>query len=401
MGTERDTRTVPAPGRDDVRVLPHLVALDVDGTLVGPDDRIPAETVAALELVRASGHHVVLATGRSLVGMLSVARRLGLARGWAVCSNGALTVRLDPATPSGYDVVEVRTFATGPVIGRAVALAPDVFVAVEEVGRGWRVNRRFAPGALNGPQSLSPGSQLRVEHGARVVLHADRIADHVTHLREAGVTVTPAGADWVDVTAHGTDKAFGLGRVRDALGVAAERTVAVGDGVNDLPMLVWAARGVAMGHAPGSLHAVADEIAGTVEEQGVVPVLHSLVPAAARRPGLSPLAAQLAAAVRTVAGDVPPGSGPDPAVVVRVWHGASPDLAGCEVHAHPADGPVRRVPVPAGRASTMRDVERAAREAGLTYPRGDTGRRRAYWRGVLPGGAAGGPAAFELPLTPC
>lgn len=395
MRTLRDTSTDDAPGRDD-RPAPHLVALDVDGTLVGPDDRIPAETLAALELVRASGHHVVPATGRSLLGLVSVARRLGLARGWAVCSNGALTVLLDPATPSGYDVVGVHTFATGPVIDRAVELSPGVAVAVEEVGRGWRVNRRFAPGALNGPQALSRSAQLHVEHGARVVLHAERIADHATRLREAGVTVTPAGDDWVDVTAPGTDKAFALDKIRDFLGVPAERTVAVGDGTNDLPMLVWAARGVAMGHASDTLHAAADEVTGTIDEQGVVPVLRSLVPAVARRPGLSPLAAQLTAAVRTVTGDA---ADEDPAVVVRVWHGASPDLAGCEVHALAAGRRVGHAPVPAGRAATMRDVERAAREAGLSYPRGDTGRRRAYWRSVPPARPADGPAEFELPLA--
>ncbi|HWS58042.1 MAG TPA: HAD hydrolase family protein, partial [Actinotalea sp.] len=42
-------------------------------------------------------------------------------------------------------------------------------------------------------------------------------------------------------------------------------------------MLRWAARGVAMGHAPAVLHAVADEITGTIEDDGAAPVLWSLL----------------------------------------------------------------------------------------------------------------------------
>ena len=51
-----------------------------------------------------------------------------------------------------------------------------------------------------------------------------------------------------------------LERLRIDLGVAATRTLAVGDGINDLEMLDWAAHGVAMGHAPASVLAAADQI---------------------------------------------------------------------------------------------------------------------------------------------
>jgi len=59
--------------------------------------------------------------------------------------------------------------------------------------------------------------------------------------------------------------------------VEPSRTVAVGDGRNDLAMLEWAALGIAMGHAPESVRAVADEVTGTIDDDGVVPVLRSLL----------------------------------------------------------------------------------------------------------------------------
>ena len=47
---------------------------------------------------------------------------------------------------------------------------------------------------------------------------------------------------------------------------------------NDLEMLQWAARGVAMGNAPDEVKAVADEVTLDVADDGLVPVLRSLLP---------------------------------------------------------------------------------------------------------------------------
>jgi hypothetical protein len=158
-------------------------------------------------------------------------------------------------------------------------------------------------------------------------------------------------------------------------------------GINDLEMLAWAARSVAMGHAPAVVQAAADEVTGTIEQSGAVAVLHSLLPPDADVGSLSPLAAQLATAVVTAHGS---------AGIVRVWHGTGAGLSRCEVWTLRDGAWVRHAPVPAGTGATMRAIERAAREAGLTYPRGDEGRRRAHWRASV---LHDGPAGFDLPLS--
>ena len=58
--------------------------------------------------------------------------------------------------------------------------------------------------------------------------------------------------------------------------VEPQHTVAVGDQRNDLEMLRWAARGVAMDNAPDEVKAAADEVTGHVDEHGLVAVLRSL-----------------------------------------------------------------------------------------------------------------------------
>lgn len=359
-----------------------LVALDIDGTLIDGDRRIPAGTVEALDLVRAAGHEVVLATGRSLAGLLPIATRLGLTQGRAVCSNGALTVHLDRSAPSGYDLVEARTFDPSPVIGRALGVAPGVRVAVEEVGWGWRTSSAFEPDELNGQQKTVQMAELKARPATRLALHAPEIRRCMRNLRATGVTVAPQRPDWLDITAPGVNKAVALDVVRAALGIPKNRTVAVGDGINDLDMLAWAGRSVAMGQAPAIVRSAAGQTTGTIDEAGALAVLASLVPAVDG--ALSPLAAQIATAERTTPGPV----------VLRVWHGVGPELARCEAWTLQDGYWVRHAPIPSGVGATMRAIETAALEAGLPYPRGDEGRRRAQWRSVT----GDGPAGFELPL---
>ena len=74
-----------------------LVALDVDGTTVDHDGHLTERVRRAVRAAVDAEHDVVIATGRSLVATLPVLDQLGLLTGYAVTSNGAVTVRLDPA----------------------------------------------------------------------------------------------------------------------------------------------------------------------------------------------------------------------------------------------------------------------------------------------------------------
>lgn len=76
---------------------------------------------------------------------------------------------------------------------------------------------------------------------------------------------------------RGVSKASGLEPLRELLGIDPAATLAIGDQRNDVEMLRWAGRGVAMGNAPEEVKAVADEVTGTVDDDGLVPILRSLL----------------------------------------------------------------------------------------------------------------------------
>ena len=260
-----------------------LIALDIDGTLMHANGHITDLVHEAVHQAQAAGHHLVLATGRGLDGLLPVAARLGLTDGFAVAANGGLTIRLDPTAPDGFRFASARMFEPAAVIQTALSVAPDVLVGVEGLARGWKVNRPFDPSMLNGEQMQAAVVDLCAAPACRISFSAPGIRQHLHALRATGVTVTPAGPDWLDVTGPRVSKATTLERLRTKLGIPPEFTVAIGDGPNDIEALTWAGRGVAMGHAAPEVREAADEVTGTVDEDGAAAVLASLVQPAIER----------------------------------------------------------------------------------------------------------------------
>jgi hydroxymethylpyrimidine pyrophosphatase-like HAD family hydrolase len=255
-----------------------MVALDIDGTLLYTGTDVPLVTADAVTVVRMDGHHIVIATGRSLVGALPVARSLGLDNTWVVASNGAVIARVASTEPGGYTLHEQRTFDVDPVVHLARTRIPGVRIGVEEVGWGWRVSEEFASGRLNGQQRVVESfDELWATPVTRLVLAGSGVGALLEPLRGLGVTATPDGAGWVDVTPRGLSKASAVETIRTRLDVPADRTVAIGDGWNDAEMLTWAAYSVAMGHAPEEIKALATHVTGTIHELGAAAALHSLI----------------------------------------------------------------------------------------------------------------------------
>jgi hypothetical protein len=73
----------------------------------------------------------------------------------------------------------------------------------------------------------------------------------------------------VEVVPLGVSKATGVEEVAGPLGISSDEVVAFGDMPNDIPMLLWAGRGVAMGNAHPDVLAVADEVTASNSDDGV------------------------------------------------------------------------------------------------------------------------------------
>lgn len=249
---------------------PRLVAFDVDGTLVDRDGRLPAPIRAAVQRVLAAGVPVVLATGRAWHSTVELVHELGLPPGPTVCSNGAVIVTYPP-----QQIVKAITFDPRAVIDKVEQVAPGTLIAVEEVGVGYRLNDHFPGGDLTGEMIIEDANQLGSRPVTRIILRNPAASDQdfialARHLGLHGVTYFVGWSAWLDIAPEGVNKATALAEVAADLGIAAADVLAFGDGRNDLEMLRWAGRGVAIGDAPEEVKAVANAVSDTFADGGPV-----------------------------------------------------------------------------------------------------------------------------------
>ena len=268
---------------------PRLVALDIDGTLLKwiegagqTYEQVAPAVHDAVQCAHHAGAHIVLASGRSPHGMTTIADLLDLEGGepaWVVASNGAVVFRYPP-----LEVVHEETFDARPAVEAILREHPGVLVAVEERGVGYRVNRPFPAGELSGDMVITDVADLVAQHVSRVIIRdpdstAEDFLDLAGRLGLHGTDYVVGWTAWLDLAPVGVSKASGLAHVADRLGVAAADVLAIGDGRNDIEMLRWAGRGVAMGQAVEPVIAAADDVTGTVYEDGAATEIARWFPA--------------------------------------------------------------------------------------------------------------------------
>ena len=257
-----------------------LIGLDVDGTLVDHDGRM--SPAMQQELVRAAAEHtVVIATGRSLGATLPIVEAAGIERGYAVCSNGAVTVEMDPEVEGGHRIIDTRAFQPGHALRTLREVAPEAHYAVETADGGFHSTEGFQDASFGVEATETALDDLMELEAVRVVVHvpdlspqefSEVIAESGVH----GVEYSIGWTAWLDMAAPGISKASALEVIRERLEIDRESTVTVGDGFNDTEMLTWAGVGVAMGQAPQGVKDVADVVTESIYEDGTVLVLERL-----------------------------------------------------------------------------------------------------------------------------
>lgn len=260
---------------------PHLIVLDLDGTLLTDQQKISANTKKTLLQAKEQGHQVMIATGRPYRASDIYYHELGLTTP-IVNFNGAYVHHPKNAawqtkhTPIDlsvvHDVVEsINSYEYENIIAE---VKDDIYVHTEDE----RILNIFNMG--NPKITLGDLYTHLLDNPTSLLIQANEvnsmiIRDHLQAVHAEVIEHRRWGAPLhiIEIVRRGLNKAVGIAHVAKDLGIPRERIIAFGDEDNDLEMIDYAGIGVAMGNGIPALKNIANEITTTNNDDGIAKIL--------------------------------------------------------------------------------------------------------------------------------
>jgi hydroxymethylpyrimidine pyrophosphatase-like HAD family hydrolase len=237
---------------------------------------------------RRAGIEIVWATARARHSVHEFALASGF-RGMALCANGAVVLDLASGEPVITDVVAIDHETGTAAIARLRELVPEVMFASVGPSRfvaepGYAELSVFADHHRD-PEQMELSSEQPAQFGEPVV---KIVARHPTvpgidlyrAASAAGiarVALTHSGAPYLEMSAAGVSKARALERLCRDRGIGATQVAAIGDAVNDVPMLAWAGTALCPANAIAEVQALAHRVLPSNDDHAVAVYLEELV----------------------------------------------------------------------------------------------------------------------------
>jgi Cof subfamily protein (haloacid dehalogenase superfamily) len=236
----------------------------------------------ALRAVHAAGIHVVIVTGR----MFQAARPYVLEAGLddpLVCYQGAVVAEPISGRWLRHEPIPLElareTIAAINDEGFGLNCYVDDELYVAEITRGAREYADFQHIELHPVGDLlawlsEPPTKLVVIDDPEVL---DGLKQRMIARFDGRLYISKSLPYFLEFASPDVTKAAGLDFVAERVGFTRERTVAFGDGENDIELVEWAGYGVAVANAHKQVKEAADFVCPSVDEQGVARVLEAFL----------------------------------------------------------------------------------------------------------------------------
>jgi Cof subfamily protein (haloacid dehalogenase superfamily) len=247
----------------------YLIALDLDGTLLKDWESMSDETIEYLKEIQKQGHEIVIATGRPFRSSEAFHKQLGLTTP-IINYNGGLVSSKHDDTFEGYSIT-VDFDSIHDIFETSKDIIENAFGEIEDDIFLWKDTEEIQPllHNFNGARLFVGEFKdilARPTNGFIIIAKQGK-GDKIQEYIRANYTDKLLCRNWgekynfiIELYTPETNKANALDHVRRHLGFEQDQIIAFGDGDNDVEMIQYAGRGVAMQNARNVLKEVADEI---------------------------------------------------------------------------------------------------------------------------------------------
>lgn len=260
------------------------VFLDIDGTLVGYDSKIPKSALKALTLAKANGHKIIISSGRAYCMIYK--ELLSAIEFDGIISSGGACVMVDgkviyESFINDENLAFVIDYFRANGITYLLMSKDDIYA--EPV-----FNKYVLPGMIKAGYNKdlveqAYGTNIEVEDvktvkcGNKIAYFTspfkpDKIASDLDgrfYVVDFSVGKTEKSNFFGEMNNGGVNKASGIDEYLKYVGGAVEDTIAIGDSANDLEMLEHAAVSVAMGNGTDAAKNAADFVTTDVDQDGI------------------------------------------------------------------------------------------------------------------------------------
>ena len=255
----------------------HLIAVDLDGTLLTDDKKISKRNIQALRKAMKQGHEVVIATGRPYRASIMYYEEIGLTSP-IVNFNGAF-VHYPGNDDWGvyHEPLDLETVKEIMQVSERYEIHNILAEVMDDVYFHFHDEKLLDIFSFGNPK-METGDLRSIlkKDPTCLLIHAseeevEKIRHYLSEVHAEVIDHRRWAAPWhiIEIVRTGMNKSVGLERISKHYNIPQQNIIAFGDEDNDFEMIEYAGTGVAMGNAIDELKQKANEITLTNEEDGI------------------------------------------------------------------------------------------------------------------------------------
>ncbi len=258
------------------------IVLDLDGTLLNSNHELDKITREYLIKIQEEGHKVVLCSGRSYSGMEQVAAQLKLDQfnGYVISYNGgeARNYKTKEKLFGNYftrEQVEDIHMLTAKYTENFVTYSEG---KIHSVTKNAMIEKSaFIMNSEWDHEIIVPSPKIVLQDHVEKITEVYKEVKDLIKNYEKSLNVFRSVPHLIEITPFGSDKGHGIKKLIELAPELDREIIAFGDGENDITMLEYADRGIAMGNAMKTVKLVADEETVSNDEFGIVKALEKIL----------------------------------------------------------------------------------------------------------------------------